>query len=291
MNITRLLARVKNLEIISTRLVDNLLSGNYRSVFRGPGLEFSEVREYVEGDDTRQIDWNVSSRSNATYTKTFREEREIVLFLLVDMSSSVFSTRGGDQIREAADLVFSLFAFAAVNNNDRVGACFFTDRIEHWVPPLKGRGHALRLIQDMLSFKPLGIGSNLALALKTTGEALKRRGICVLLSDFKATDYMRDLSALARRHDVIAVRLVPPEDLTFPHVGTIHMEDSETGQIMTAYGSSHRFRKAYRDFWLGQRKQWFREVRRRRVSPLEIRSDEDPVLKLSQFFQRRRIHR
>lgn len=287
MNATRLLARAKNLEIVSNRLVDGLLSGGYRTVFRGPGLEFAEVRGYVEGDDARHIDWNVSGRLGGAFTKTFREEREITLQLVVDLSASVFAGQGGDRIREAADHVYALFALAAANNNDRVGACLFTDRIEHWVSPQKGRPHALRLIQDLLGCRPAGSGSDLGLALRATGEALKRRGVVVLLSDFKSGDYLRDLALLARRHDVIAVRLVPPEDLAFPAVGTFAVEDAETGRLTTAYGNSQRFRAAYQDYWLAQRKQWFRELRRRRVSPLELRSDEDPVLKLSRFFRRR----
>ena len=291
MKLTRLLARVKNLDIISKGLVDSLLAGNYRTVFKGPGLEFSEVRAYVEGDDPRHIDWNVTSRSGETFTKTYHEEREVNVFLLVDMSASVFSRRGNAQLSEVADLIFSVFALAAVNNNDKVGACFFTDRIERWVPPLRGRRHALRLIQDLLEHKAEGKGSDLGLALRTTGEALKRRGICVILSDFKTSDYLKDLDHLARHHDVIAIRLVPAEDLAFPHVGMVHMEDVETGRIINGFGNNHNFRRAFRDYWLVQRKAWFRDVRRLRVASLEIRSDEDALAKLSQFFHRRRVHR
>jgi uncharacterized protein (DUF58 family) len=291
MQLTRLLAHVNKLEIISKGLVDSLLAGNYRSAIKGPGLEFAEVRAYAEGDDPRHIDWNVSSRSGGTYTKTFHDEREVSLFLLVDMSSSVFSRRGNAQLREVAELVFSIFSLAAVNNNDKVGACFFTEGIERWVPPRRGRRHALRLITDMLGFQPAGTGSDLGLAIRTSAEALKRRGICVILSDFKTSGYLKDLDQLGRRHDVIAVRLVPAEDLAFPHVGMVHMEDVETGRIINGFGNNHAFRRAFRDYWLVQRKAWFRDVRRLRVSPLEIRSDEDPVLKLAQFFHRRKVHR
>lgn len=283
------MARLKKLDILSNRLLESLLAGNYSSVFKGPGLEFSQVREYSEGDDPRQIDWNVSSRMGSTFTKTFKEERELVLFLIVDLSASVFTARGSSQIREAANTIFSLLALAATNNNDRVGACFFSDRIEQWVAPRKGRAHALRLIQDLHVAIPLGQGSDLAKALRSTGESLARRGICVVLSDFKTSGYMRELALLARKHDVIAVRLVPPEDLAFPRIGMVQMEEAETGDIIRAYGSSHVFRKAYRDYWLTQRKQWFRDCRRYNVSPLEIRSDEDPIQKLVQFFERRKV--
>jgi uncharacterized protein (DUF58 family) len=291
MNAARLFARVKNLELISSKLVESLLTGNYRSVFKGPGIEFSEVREYVEGDDPRLIDWNVTSRMNTVFTKTFREEREIVLFLLVDLSASVFSAAGSHRLRETADLIFTIFTFAAANNNDQVGAVFFTENIEHWVSPMKGRKHALRLIQDMIKYQPRGKGSNLALAIKTTGEALKRRGICVILSDFKSSGYWRDLSILAKRHDVLAVRLTAPEEVDFPATGLIKMQDAETGKTLLGLGSNRRFRKKYQEYWALQRKQWFRECRKRGVSPIEIRSNEDPVVKLFQFFQRRKRRR
>lgn len=291
MSISRLFARVKNLEIISTRLVNELMSGGYRSVFKGPGLEFSEVREYTEADDPRLIDWNVSARAHGVYTKTFREERELNLFLLVDLSASMFSGRGENSIREVLDLLFSVFAFAAVNNNDKVGACFFTDTIEFWGPPAKGRAHALRLIQDLLDFKPQGTGSDLALALRTTGEALKRRGICVLISDFKTNGYQKELGALARRHDVIAIRLISPEDLDFPTGATFQAQDPESGKTITAFGISPKFRRDYREYWIGERKTWFHDCKRRGVSPMEVSSEDDPLAKLFHFFERRRQKR
>lgn len=291
MSIAHLLARVKNLEIVSSTLVESLLSGNYRSVFRGPGLEFSEVREYVEGDDTRLVDWNVSSRMGSVYTKTFREERELALFLLVDLSASINTSRGGSRIREAASLVFSLMALAGMSNNDRVGACFFTDRIEAWVPPRKGKKHVLSLIQDAVGLEPKGTGSDIDLAVRTTGEALKRRGMVVVISDFKSRGYMRNLSILARRHDVVAVRLVPPEDLAFPRIGMVHMEDAESGRVIRGFGNSHAFRKAWRDWWLTHRRAWFRDCHRHHIAPLEIRADEDPVAKLVHFFQHRKAGR
>lgn len=291
MSISRLFARVKNLEIISTRLVQELMAGGYRSVFKGPGLEFSEVREYVDGDDPRMIDWNVSARTDGVYTKTFREERELNLFLLVDVSSSMFSGRGENSIREVLDLLFSVFTFAAVNNNDKVGACFFTDRIEFWGPPAKGRAHSLRLIQDLLDFVPTGKGSDLGLALRTTGEALKRRGICVVISDFKTSAYQKDLGALARRHDVIAIRLISPEDLDFPSDATFQAMDPETGKSMTAFGISPKFRRDYREYWIGERKNWIHDCKRRGVSPMEVSSEDDPLAKLFHFFERRRHKR
>lgn len=282
-----MLARVRRLQLRSDRLVESLLAGNYRSVFRGPGMEFNEVRAYVEGDDVRLIDWNVSSRLNGVFTKTFQEERELTLVLLVDMSRSVDHGASVRSRREVIAELFSLLAFAAVSNNDRVGAIFFTDRVEKWVPPQKGKKQVLRLISDMLTMRPAGNGSDLGLAIRAVGESLKRRGIVVLLSDFKTSGYFKDLTLISRRHDVIGVRVTDPMDIDYPPFGLVRLLDPETRKTMLATGSSARFRDAYAGFWEQHRRQWFHECRRRRVSPLEVRTDQDPGLQLIQFFNQR----
>jgi uncharacterized protein (DUF58 family) len=284
----RLQKKVRRLNIESTRLVENLLAGNYRSVFRGPGIEFDEVREYVEGDDARLIDWNVSSRSSGAYTKTFKEERELLLFMLVDTSASIFTAGPEGPRREAQTLLFSLLAFAAIRNNDMVGACLFSDHVENWVPPMKGKKHVMRMIQDLISFEPTGSGSDLAMAIRASGEALTRRGICVILSDFKTEGYMKDLSILGRRHDVIAVRLVDPLDLDYPETGLIHLRDPESGRSVLARGRSARYRRQYHDFWQIHLRRWRRECHRRGVSTLVVRTDEDPANQLVRFFRRRK---
>jgi uncharacterized protein (DUF58 family) len=288
MDQNRVYQSARRLQLISNKLVESLLAGNYRSVFKGQGIEFDEVREYVEGDDARLIDWNVSSRMGTPFTKMFREERELTLFLLVDMSASMTGGTAEETRRGVQRLLFALLSLAAAQNNDKIGAVFFSDEIEHWVSPVKGRKHALRLIQDMVRFEPKGRGSDLALALRTAGEALKRRGICVVLSDFKTTGYFKDLSLLSRRHDVIAVRIVDPVDELFPETGLFRLEDPETGRTILAPGRSRRFRKQYHDYWAEQRRQWRRECRRRGVSTLEVGTDDDPAATLLRFFQRRR---
>lgn len=288
MDQNRIYQNARRLQLISNKLVESLLAGNYRSVFKGQGIEFDEVREYVEGDDARLIDWNVSSRMGTPFTKLFREERELTLFLLVDMSASMGGGTADSTRRSVQRLLFALLSLAAAQNNDKIGAVFYSDEIEHWVSPVKGRKHALRLIQDMVRFEPKGRGSDLALAMRTAGEALKRRGICVILSDFKTSGYFKDLSLLSRRHDVIAVRVVDPIDELYPETGLFRLEDPETGKSILAPGRSRRFRKQYHDYWARQRRQWQRECRRRGVSTLEVGTDEDPAAKLLQFFQRRR---
>ncbi|MFP3959683.1 MAG: DUF58 domain-containing protein [Spirochaetaceae bacterium] len=284
----RILSRVKQLQLLSHKLVESLLAGNYRSVFKGPGIEFDEVREYVEGDDARLIDWNVSSRMTTAFAKTYREERELTLFLIVDLSGSVSRGLRNEMRREVQSVLFSLLTFAAVQNNDKVGALFFTDRIEHWVTPVKGRKHATRLVEDMIAFEPEGRGSDLSLALRAAGEALKRRGICVVLSDFKTAGYLRELSLLARRHDVIAVRVSDPLDYEYPRTGLVQLEDPETGRTVLASGLSRKFRKQYREYWEVQRLQWRRDCRRRGIATLEVSTEDDPVGRLIEFFRRRK---
>ncbi len=284
----RLAAQVRRLQLVSTKLVEGLLAGNYRSVFRGPGIEFDEVREYVEGDDARLIDWNVSSRIGNPFTKTFREEREIVLFLIVDLSASVFALQGERSRRGVETLLLSLLSFAAIKNNDRVGAVFFSDRIEKWISPKKGKKHALRLIKDMSEFSPEGKGSDLAQALRASGEALKRRGIVVILSDFKTGGYFKELSLLGRKHDVIALRLADASDLEYPESGLAHLQDPETGEVVLGVGFSRKFKEAYEEFWQIHRRQWLRECERRGIATLEISTEDDPGEKLVQFFKRRR---
>jgi uncharacterized protein (DUF58 family) len=278
-------SRVRGLQIVSTKLVEGILAGNYRSVFKGQGIEFDEVREYVETDDARLIDWNVSSRFGGAFTKTFREEREITLFLVVDVSPSVFL---GNSRRRTTALLFSLLSFAAIQNSDRVGAAFFTDKIEKWIPPRKGKRHAMRLIGDMLRFKPEGRGSALSLALRASGEALKKRGIVFILSDFKTGGYQRELLILGRKHDVIALRIFSPEDEEFPEAGLAYLEDPETREVLVSAGMSEKFRRDYADYRQALRRQWLRDCGRLGVSAAEISTLDDPGEKLTQFFKRRK---
>lgn len=286
-----LFSRIKNLPLASAKLVESLLSGNYRSVFRGPGLEFDEVREYNEADDSRFIDWNVTSRLGVPYMKTFREEREMILFLLIDVSASLQSGTGRFSKQDMVTVISSLLAFSAVHNNDRVGAVFFSDRIEKWVPPRKGKKQVFRLVEDMVHLPPEGRGSDLAHAIRTVYESLNRRGICVIISDFRVNPSWREMSLLAKKHDVIAVKISDPSEKIFPFTGMVRLRDPETGARMTVPGGSRTFRHNYRAFWDAYHLFWQRECRRRRVDTLTISTNDDPVEKLVQFFQGRRRRR
>jgi len=279
--------RVRQIELVAARLVDQLLGGRYRSIFRGQGIEFDEVREYVAGDDVRAIDWNVTSRMVLPHTKIFREEREIILFNVMDMSASLYAGSGEIGKNEYAALVFAILSLAAVKNNDRVGAAFFSDRIEKWIPPAKGRKHILSLIHELLKMKPQGTGSDLDLALKGVYRNLKRRGICFIISDFRTEGYWDSLSLLARKHDCVAVKIVDSADTVFPRAGIMELEDPESGEILFADGSSPAFRQSYERYWQEKHAAWEAGCGRRGVETLTLNTSDDPGAEILRFFRRR----
>ena len=281
--------KVKHLHFISRKLVDTIFAGNYHSVFKGPGLEFDDVREYSWGDDPRFIDWNVTSRMSAPFTKTFREEREVVLQVLVDTSCSLYYSGGSINKRELAGHVFTLVALAAVANNDKVGCLLFSDKVEEQIPPRKGKKHVLKQITQILSVEEGGSGSNLALALTTAAQTMKRRGICMILSDFRTSSYRKELAHLARKHDVIAIRLTDPLDHDFPSTGLISLEDPESGMRWQGVGTKG-MRASYRKFWEHERYLWRKNCQSAGVDTLEISTEDDPAVRLLHFFEKRKSH-
>ncbi|MBN2651562.1 MAG: DUF58 domain-containing protein [Spirochaetales bacterium] len=279
--------RVKNLSLISKKLADGIFAGNYRSAFRGPGLEFDEVREYVFGDDVRNIEWNVTSRMNSPYSKKFREEREMNFFFIIDVSASVDYGVGKYPRREMVGLVTSLLSYAAVYNNDRVGAVFFSDRIEKWVASGKGQKQVTRLVNDMMNLNPEGKGSDLGLAVSTVYKSMKRRGICVIISDFKTTSGWKELTLLAKKHDVIAIKVTDPIDYNLDFMGFTRIEDPETGKSSSFFVNSKKFAKKYKLFREDQDYFWKKECSRRGIETLVVDTNDDPVKELMKFFSRR----
>ena len=223
-----ILKQVKGIELRTRGLVGSLFAGEYRSVFRGQGMEFAEVRAYEAGDDFRAIDWNVSARLGSPYVKTFTEERELTLMLLVDQSGS---TRFGEPLTKAslAIEVAAVLALAAARQNDRVGALLFADEVERVIPPRKGRRHALRVIRDLVAFEPAGRRTNLAASLSYASRLLRHRSIVVVLSDFIAEGWEKPLRRLAARHEVVAITVDDPREHELPESGWIEMQDAETG--------------------------------------------------------------
>jgi uncharacterized protein (DUF58 family) len=279
--------RIRQLKLHSSRLVNGLYAGNYRSVFRGPGLEFDEVREYDPQDDARFIDWNVSSRLGSPYTKKFREERELSLHIVADVSPSMNSGSGRYNKREILNSLFANLALSAVSTEDKVGAVFFSDVLEGWVGPKKGKTHALSLVQQCFMTEAQGRGSNLGLALRTAHESAKSRGIIIILSDFKTHTFWNELALVAKHHDVIAVRIYDPIDTEFPEGGMVELIDPETDQVVLGFGNSRTFRREYHDFWTLQRLHWKRECARRGVPALDVSTFDDPAARLAAFFNGR----
>lgn len=230
METTELLKKVRKIEIKTRGLSAHIFSGEYHSAFKGRGMAFSEVREYMHGDDIRSIDWNVTARFGHPFVKVFEEERELTVILLVDMSASgEFGTK--QQFKK--DLITELCAvlsFSAIQNNDKIGIIFFTDRIEKFIPPKKGKSHILRIIRELIEFTPEGRGTDLAPALKYLTNAIKKRSICFLISDFQSPDYEDALKLANKKHDVVALRVQDPGENTLPNIGLVRMMDPETGQ-------------------------------------------------------------
>jgi uncharacterized protein (DUF58 family) len=231
-SIRELLRKVRRIEIATRRVVNEVMAGQYHSVFKGRGMEFSEVREYLPGDDVRIIDWNVTARTGTPHVKVFHEERELTVILMVDASQSLyFGTRDKTKAELAAELC-ALLAFSAVQNNDRVGLIIFTDKIERSIPPKKGRRHVLRIIREVLFFKPRGKNTDISGALEYLSRIHKRKAVVFLLSDFMAEGYDRAISIAGKRHDLIAVPLSDPREKQLDPVGLVELEDAETGRRM-----------------------------------------------------------
>ena len=225
-----ILASVRRIEIRTRRLVEEVFSGEYHSVFKGTGMEFREVREYVAGDDIRSIDWNVTARTGDPFVKLFEEERELTVMLVVDMSRSGWFGSGERTKVEVAAELCGVLAFSAIANKDKVGLVLFSDRVEKFIPPAKGKSHVLRLIRELLTFTPEGHGTDINEPLRLLGSVLKRKATVFLVSDFWAGDFTTSLSVLGRRHDVVAVRVRDPRETTMPDVGLVRWVDAESGQ-------------------------------------------------------------
>jgi len=288
MDTLQYLNQIRHIPLVSLKLVEGFLAGNYRSIFRGPGLEFDEVREYNQGDDARFIDWHVTSRMGSPYIKTYKEERELILFLAVDNSASMISGSGPLSRKDTASVIALLLAHAAIQNSDRVGAVFFSGQIDKWVPPLKGKKHISRMIKDMSELRPAGIGTGLESAVRTMNESLKRKSICVILSDFRTTQGWKELTLLSQKHDVIAVKIGDPQDEEFPSTGLVYLQDPETGRTLPSLGLSRGYRQSHQNFWQTQEITWLRECRRRGIDTLVLSTADDPIMKLVEYFNRRK---
>jgi uncharacterized protein (DUF58 family) len=282
-----ILRQVRLLELRTRGLVNSLFSGEYHSVFKGQGMEFSEVREYQVGDEVRTIDWNVTARMRHPYVKRYIEERELTVMLLVDLSGSErFGTTGRFKSELACELG-AVLAMSAIRNNDRVGALLFTDRVEHVVRPGKGRRHVMRLIRDVLVSEPVGTGTDLASALDYTVKLLPHRSIIFLISDFVSENIERPLKLMAQRHDLVAVTIEDPRERTLPDVGLARFRDPETGTVVDVDTSDATVRAAYERAVNDERQALTHLFRRLAVDQIAIRTDRSYVEPLLRFFRAR----
>ncbi|MCH7748075.1 MAG: DUF58 domain-containing protein [Acidobacteria bacterium] len=282
-----ILTQVRRVEITTRGLVNDVFSGEYHSVFKGRGMNFAEVRAYQYGDDIRSIDWNVTARTGTPFVKVFDEERELTLMLVVDVSASgEFGSRSRMK-GEVAVEICAVLAFSAITNNDKVGLIIFSDRIEKFVPPRKGRRHVLRVLRELLYFRPAGRGTDIAGALEYLVRVVRRRAVVFVVSDFFATGYQKALAVAGRRHDTIVIRMGDPRERELPAVGYIELEDAETGEQLTVNVSDPAFRDAFNREVTDTRTALEREFRKTGVDVIEISTDRPYADRLMRFFRQR----
>jgi uncharacterized protein (DUF58 family) len=282
-----LLKKVRQLEIRTRGLVNQVFSGEYHSVFKGRGMAFSEVREYQIGDEVRTIDWNVTARLNHPFVKVFEEERELTVMLVVDMSGSQEFGSHAALKRDVAVEIGAVLAFSAMKNNDKVGLLLFTDRIELYVPPRKGRSHSLRIVRELLSFEPTSRTTSISTALEYLTHVQKKRSIVFLISDFIDSDYDAALRIAGRKHDLVGLVLNDPRERELPAAGLLELKDAETGRVRVIDSSDQRLRDAYRTYREGFQRSRRSVFLKSRLDAVEIRIDEPYLKPLSDFFRRR----
>ena len=282
-----ILKQVRQIEISTRGLVNEVFSGEYHSVFKGRGMSFAEVREYQYGDDIRSIDWNVTARTGSPFVKIFEEERELTVMLLVDVSASGdFGTR--ERLKsEVAVEICALLAFSAINNNDKVGLIVFSDHVEKFVPPRKGRRHVLRVLRELLFHRPQGRGTDIATALEYLAHVQRKRAVAFLVSDFRDHGFDKALAVAGRRHDLTAVRLGDAREEELPPLGLVELEDPETGERVVVNTSGAAFRAAFRSTNGRRRAALDRTLKRSKVDLIDIETGEPYVKPLMRFFQDR----
>jgi uncharacterized protein (DUF58 family) len=291
MNEKDILKKIQRIEIFTNRLVNTVFAGEYESVFKGQGITFDEVREYQVGDEIRTIDWNVTARMGQAYIKKYVEERELVMMLVVDMSASTSFGSITETKAEIAAEIAALLAFSAIKNNDKVGLICFTDTVEHFVAPRKGKRHVLRVVRDILHFQPKQPGTNIETALAFADRVLKPHSVVFLISDFKDSGYEKQLRLSSKQHSLIAITLQDRREVELPNVGLIELEDAESGERVIVDTRSEAARDRYTE--LNRRADAERRhvFRANQVDSIHIRTDESYVKPLIQFFRQRAARR
>lgn len=288
MDANELLKKVRKIEIKTRGLSNNIFAGEYHSAFKGRGMTFSEVRQYQYGDDVRDIDWNVTARHNTPFVKVYEEERELTVMLLIDVSGSRNFGAVGVQKREMIAEIAATLAFSAIQNNDKIGVIFFSDKIEKFIPPKKGKKHILFIIRELLDFTPASKGTDISMVLRYFTDALKKRCTTFLISDFIDThDYHKALSIACNKHDVIGIQVYDKRDAQLPNVGLMRVMDLETGRDRWVDTSSAKARQVYNKWWYERQQQMTSTLNRCRVDLASVATDEDYVKTLMGLFKRR----
>lgn len=288
MDVNDLLKKVRKIEIKTRGLSQNIFAGEYHTAFKGRGVIFSEVREYQYGDDIRDIDWNVTARHNRPYVKVYEEERELTLMLLIDVSGSRNFGAVGMEKKEMMAEIAATLAFSSIQNNDKVGVIFFSDRIEQFIPPKKGRKHILRIIREIIDFHPQSDETDIGVALEFLVNVLKKRSTTFLLTDFiDEHDYSRPMKMASRKHDLVAVQVYDRRDASMPDVGLVRLRDSETGAARWVDTSSKKIRTLYDKAWYASQQKLASLTGRAGVDLASISTDEDFVKSLLGLFRRR----
>ena len=285
---SELLKKVRKIEIKAKGLSQNIFAGEYHTAFKGRGMTFSEVREYQYGDDVRDIDWNVTARQNHPYVKVYEEERELTVRLMVDVSGSKNFGAVGESKQEIMTEIAATLAFSAIENNDKVGVLLFSNKIEKFIPPQKGRKHILRVISELLNFQAENRGTDLNLALEYLTSAIKKRCTAFLISDFlDSRDYYKSMSIANHKHDVIAVQVYDKREAQLPNVGLIKVQDAERDSVRWIDTSSRRVRQAYDRWWYDRQRAMSDILTRSNVDLAQVATDEDYVKSLMSLFKRR----
>ena len=282
-----IIKKVRKIEIKTRRLSDHIFSGEYHSSFKGRGMTFSEVRKYEYGDDIRAIDWNVTAKLNEPHIKVFEEERELTMMLMVDVSSSgLFGTENQlkkDMITE----ISATLSFSAMQNNDKVGLILFSDDIELFIPPKKGKGHILRIIRELIEFKPKSNKTNIGEALEYLSRVLKKKAIVFLISDFLDTNYKDSLKISAKRHDLTGIRIFDKNEQELPNIGIVNMKEAETGELFTIDTSSKKLKEIYKQKYLEYIKYFENSFKKSSAGYLKNSTSQDYVISLLSYFKKR----
>jgi len=280
-----IIKKIKQVHIKSSRTVNTIMAGRYKSVFRGSGIEFEEVRDYSPGDDVKSIDWKVSARLGKPFIKLYREERESIVMLLIDMSASLnFGTFSGLKLEKAAEIA-SVLAFSAIKNNDKAGAIFFTDKVEKYIPPKKGSAHVWRLIKEIFTYKPEGKGTDISRALDYFAKVTKKSSLCFIISDFlDKNNYIRNLKTARHKHEIIGVMLSDKGDFTLPEKGILTLSDFETGKTQIIDAGNKKTRKIYSEYKNNEYKQTLETLSKAKTDVLEINTESSVAESLSKYF-------